>query len=112
MARTIHRQLGPDFVAVESSLLSLNLDIDRFLYHDVQRTWQDVQSLTMQRDHFAIDHHVNGGVEMEINTTHFAHLGERMLDMRAVIKARQVADQPDTPDWSPTYEFDEAVINF
>src|SRR3954447_10183063 len=49
---------------------------------------------------------------MEINTTHFAHLGQRMLDMRAVIKARQVADEPDTPDWPPTYEFDQAVINF
>src|SRR5947209_2811614 len=32
------------------------------LYHDVQRRWQDLETLTLQRKYLAIDHHVHRAV--------------------------------------------------
>src|SRR3954463_953904 len=64
----------------------------------------------MQREHFAVNHDVHRRVELEINTANFTHLCKWMLNVRAIVKARQVSDQSDAPDRTPANIFDQAVI--
>ena len=60
----------------------------------------------MQSDDFAVDHDIDGSVQLEFNTMHFADFRERMLNMRSVLQARQIADQANATNWSPANEFD------
>src|SRR6185295_16638071 len=82
------------------------------LYHDVQRSAQNVELLTMQSEGFTIDHNVNGLLQIEVDLLHPPPLGQGMVDVRSVIKGRQIPHQADASDRPPAHEFDQAIIHF
>lgn len=63
-----------------------------FLYHDIKGAGQHVEAFAMNCHYFAINHHINRGVEMKIHPAHLANLGQRMPGVSAIVKCRQVAN--------------------
>jgi hypothetical protein len=84
--------------------------INWFLYHDAQSTGQNVQSLAMQGNHFPIDHYVHCFLQMEFDAASLTNLGQRVLDMSAIVEAGQVPDESDSSNRPPPHEFDEAIV--
>src|SRR5260221_13659785 len=108
MASRTQIQRGPGFVVSEPSCwrCSLNLDMAmEFLYHDVQRRGQNVQSLTMQGEDFAVDHHIDRRIQVEIDAPHFPYFGQRMLNVSSVVKLWKILNQADASDRPPSDEF-------
>src|ERR1700674_1838642 len=64
----------------------------------------------MQGQHLAIYHHVHRFVQIELHTSHRLALGQRMINVRAIIKPGQVSYQPQPPDRAPANVFDETAI--
>src|ERR1700722_5058265 len=65
----------------------------------------------MQRQHFSVDHDVRGILQVELDAPHRFALGQWMLNMRAVIQPRQVSNQPQATNRSPTNVFHQAVVD-
>jgi hypothetical protein len=63
-----------------------------FLYHDVQGRRQHVQTLAEQGKHFAIDHDIHRGIELEINAPGLPPFRQRMVDVGAIIEGWQISD--------------------
>src|SRR5215467_3067634 len=64
----------------------------------------------MEGDHLSINHHVDGSIEMKVDAVYFANLGQRMLNVSAIVKAGQVTDKTEAADGSPANIFDQAVV--
>src|SRR5579859_6983061 len=65
----------------------------------------------MQRQHFPVDHDIDRLIEIKFNAAHALVLGQRMLNMRAVVQSRQIANQPQPANRSPPDIFDQSVID-
>src|ERR1700724_37781 len=64
----------------------------------------------MQGQHLAVYHHVHRFVQIELHTSHRLALGQRMINVRAIIKSGQVSYQPQPPDRAPANVFDKTAI--
>src|SRR5580692_8474650 len=93
---------------------SVNCSKSRFyensLNYHAQSRRQYVDSLAVQRQYFAIDHHIHRPLELELDTSHGVMLRQRMPRMRAVVKRGQIPDQPQSPNRSPSHVLDQSVI--
>src|ERR1700722_3430620 len=65
----------------------------------------------MQGQHFSVDHDVRGSLQVELDAPYWLALGQRMLDVRAVIQPRQVPNQPQATNRSPTNVFPPAAVD-
>ena len=65
----------------------------------------------MQAQDFAVHHHIHGRVQLKFDVGGWVPLGQRMVDVRAVIQAWQVSQQPEAANRSPADIFDQAVSN-
>src|SRR6266567_8252274 len=79
---------------------------------DVERSGKHIQFLALQGENFSIDHDICGIFQIELYPPHRLALSQRVLDMGAVIKARQIADQSQSPNRSPANVFHQAIIDF
>src|SRR6266498_6077384 len=66
----------------------------------------------MQREHLAIDHDIDGSIQLKLNAPRSLSLSQRMLDVSAVIQAGQIADETQSPDRSPANVFHQPVPDF
>ena len=64
---------------------------------NVERSGKHIQFLAMQREHFPIDHDVDGSIQLELDAPHGFALGQRMFDMRPVIKPGRLRISPTRP---------------
>src|SRR6202049_3076023 len=64
----------------------------------------------MQSQYLAIYHHVHWFVQIELHTSHRLALGQRMINVRAIIESGQVSYQPQPPNRAPANIFDETAI--
>src|ERR1700722_13912231 len=64
----------------------------------------------MQSQHLAVYHHVHWFFQIELHTSHRLALGQRMINVRAIIKSGQVSYQPQPPDRAPAHVFDKTAI--
>jgi|HubBroStandDraft_1064217.scaffolds.fasta_scaffold1154753_1 hypothetical protein len=62
------------------------------LRHNVERAGQYIQFLAMQSEDFSIHHYVHRRIESEGYTPHGFVLGQRVLEVRTVVKSGQIAN--------------------
>src|ERR1700683_4063233 len=74
--------------------------------HYIQGTGQHIELFTMQGQHLSVNHHLRRGFEIELDAARGLALSQRMFNMRAVVEAGQIANQPQASDRSPTNVFD------
>src|SRR5450432_3059725 len=66
----------------------------------------------MQRKHLTIDHYIDWRIENELDSPSGTPLRQRMFNMSAIIKRRQVTNQPDAANRTPTNIFDQPIVDF
>src|SRR5260370_42607473 len=65
----------------------------------------------MESQDFPVDHDIDGSIQVKFDAPRGLTLGQWVLDMRAVIQARQIADQSDSPNRTPANVFHQAVVD-
>ncbi len=78
--------------------------------HHPKRRRQHVDRLAVQRQHLAIHHHIHRPVELKFNAPNRPAFRQRMPRVRAIIKRRQIPDQPQSPNRPPPHILDQSVI--
>src|SRR5260370_26171139 len=75
----------------------------------MRRGGEDIERTDLQRSDLAVDHDVNGTSHIEFDMAHGAARSEGVLEVRAIVKLRQSAEQAQAADGSPADKFDQAV---
>ena len=78
--------------------------------HHPECRGQHIDGLALQRQHLAIHHQVHRTLKLKLNTPDRVPLRKRMLGVRAIIKGRQVSNQPQSPNRPPPHVLNQAVI--
>ncbi len=65
----------------------------------------------MKGQHLTVDHHVDRGIEFELDPAYGLALGKAVLNVCAIVETAQVADQAKPSDRAPADVFDQAVID-
>src|SRR5262249_27970657 len=78
-------------------------------YVHVHGRGNDVQRAAFEGDHFAVDHDIDGLLEIELDVANGAPGSERMLDMAPVIELGQGAQEADAADRTPADKLDQTV---
>src|SRR5690348_12981289 len=68
-----------------------------------------MQRFALERQNSAIDQNVHGNWDVEFDVLDGLALSQRMLDMGAVVEARQHTQQAEAADGPPADKFDETV---
>ncbi len=76
------------FLLPSSSLLRHSIGLLNFLYHDIDRPWQNVQRLTVQRENFPVHHSIYGSIKIEIDPMGGTSFRQRMTNMASVVERR------------------------
>src|SRR6266849_8710299 len=78
--------------------------------HHPKRRWQNVDRPALQRQHLAVHHHIHRAIKLKLDAPNRLPLRQRMPGVRAIIKCRQVPDQPSSPNWPPPHVLNQSVV--
>src|SRR5690349_4188517 len=78
-------------------------------YQDIQGSRKHLDTLTVQGQHFSINHYIYGRFQGEFDSPHASMGGEWVPNVGAVKKCGQVPQKSDSPNRAPTNVFDQAI---
>src|SRR5579884_2432190 len=80
------------------------------LYHHFQSPRKHIEMFTVKGEDLAVHHDINRSIESEVDVADTMARRERMIQVCAVIKRVQVAQEAEAADRAPADEFDQAIV--